>query len=103
MKINVLVKLHDIDGKDIIPVKGASAMTLKDVIFNSILAPVQEDDEKKKYEKYEIFKKVKEVGKDGIVDLKAEEITTVKKSIGKVQPPLVMGQAFDILEGKHER
>jgi hypothetical protein len=100
MKINVLVKLKDIDGTDIIPTANAKPMTLKDVIFNSILSPSQDDDEKKKYEKYEIFKKVKEAGKDGLVELKAEEITTIKKSIGKVQPPLVLGQAFDLLEGK---
>jgi len=100
MKINVFVKVVDVDGADIIAPGAKGPMTLQDVIFNSILVPSQDDDDKKKYEKYEIFKKVKNANKDGLVDLDIEDIATIKKSIGKVQPPLVLGQAYDLLEGK---
>lgn len=103
MKINLFNKLKDVDGKDIIPIAGSHPMTLRDVIFNSILVPVQDEDEKKKYEKYEIYKKIQGIKKENVIDLTAEEIVTIKKSIGRVQPPLVMGQAFDMLEGKNEK
>lgn len=34
------------------------------------------------------------------IDLKVEEIATIKKLIGKAYGPLVVGQAWEMLEGK---
>jgi hypothetical protein len=98
MKVKVDQKLLDAEGKEI-TAHNKPSMTLRDVIINSILSPTQEDDEKKKFEKYEIFKKVRDA-KNGIAELKAEEIATIKKSIGKLQPPLIMGQCFEMIEDK---
>lgn len=41
MIIYLNTKLYDVDGKEIVPT-GGTAMTLKEVIFNSILVPTQE-------------------------------------------------------------
>lgn len=102
MIIYLNTKLYDVDGKEIVPT-GGTAMTLKEVIFNSILVPTQEkEDEKKKFEKYEIYKKIKDA-KNGEVDLESQEIAVIKKSIGDIQPPLVMGQAWEMLENKFEK
>lgn len=102
MKVVLTTKLIDVDGKDIVP-PGGMPMTLKDVIFNSILVPSQEkEDEKKKFEKYEIYKKIKDA-KGGTVDLESQEIALIKKSIGEIQPPLIMGQAWEMLEDKFEK
>lgn len=95
MKIKIDEKLRNIDGSDIV-MGNAPAMTLKEICITSILSPIQDEDEKKKYEKYEIFKLLRDAKSE--VTLTAEQITVVKKAIGKFQPPLIMGQCFDLLE-----
>jgi hypothetical protein len=95
MKIKINEKLKGVDGKDIITGTNA-AMTLKDVCISSILSPIQDDDEKKKFEKYEIYKLLRDAKIE--VTLTAEQIAVVKKAVGKFQPPLVMGQCFELLE-----
>lgn len=102
MKIKLNVELKGIDGVTSLPVpskeRNGKILTLKEVCINSILTPVQGDDEKKKFEKWELFKKIRDC-KSNDIELKAEEIVIIKKSIGIIQPPLIMGQAFDLLEG----
>lgn len=98
MKVNINQTLKQADGKSPVEVEKGKALTLKDVCINAILTPAQDDDEKKKWEKYEIFKKLR----DGVleVELMAEEIVVIKKGVARVNPPLIMGQAFEMLEGK---
>lgn len=71
-------------------------MTLKDICMNAILTPLEGDDEKKKFEKWEIYKKLRSAKDE--VTLTVEEIATVKKAIGKFYPQLIMGQCFELLE-----
>jgi hypothetical protein len=75
-------------------------LRLRDVIENSILAPLEGDDEKKKYDRWEIYKLIKHASSE--VSLTAEQIATIKKAIGKLQPPLILGQCFEMLEGEAE-
>ena len=96
MKVQISTKLKGIKGEPIND--NGQVLTLKDIVINGVLSPVDGDDEKKKWEKYEIFKKVRDA-KD-VADLTAEEITVIKKCIAKMSPPLIMGQAFEIIEGK---
>jgi hypothetical protein len=106
MKIKINQKLTDSEGNEII-LPGKPAMTLKDVIVSSILQPKEQETQESKYEKYAIFKKIKDAKPEAdttiAVDLKIEDIALIKKAIGELQPPLIMGQCFDILEqlGKH--
>ena len=96
MKILINQKLLGLDGKTPIINPDKSFLTLKDVCVNSILSPLQEDDQKAKYEKYELYKILRDANTE--VELTAEHIVLLKKCIGKFQPPLVMGQCFDLLE-----
>ena len=102
MKVKINQKLLGVDGKT--PLinpneKGGRPLTLRDVCITSILVPTDEkEDERKKFEKYEIFKKLR--GAKEEVTLKAEEIAVIKKAVAFHQPPLVMGQAFDMIEGR---
>jgi len=95
MRIKMNQQLIGVDKKPIVK-PGAPPLTLKDVCISSILSPIEGDDEKKKFEKYEIFKKIRN-GKTE-VELKAEEIVVIKKAIGKFQPPLILGQCWEMLE-----
>jgi hypothetical protein len=98
MKVKLGTALKGIDGVEDLKGDKGRPLSIKDIIVNSVLTPMQDDDEKKKFEKYEIFKKVRDAKAD--VDLTIEQIALVKKSVGKIQPPLIMGQCFEILEGK---
>ena len=97
MKLKLNEKLIGIDGiKPIISPETNAALTLKDICINSILSPLQDDDQKAKYEKYELYKILRDAKVDA--ELTAEHIVLLKKCIGKFQPQLVMGQCFDLLE-----
>jgi hypothetical protein len=97
MKVKVNNPLKDVEGHPLQGEKGKT-LTMRDVCINSLLTPVQGDDEKLKWEKYEIFKKLRDATDE--VELKLEELNIVKKAVGKLQPPLLMGQVWEMLEGK---
>jgi hypothetical protein len=96
MKIKINQILTGIDGKSPIIEKGIP-LTLKDIIISAVLTPMQDDDQKKKFEKWDLFKKVRT--DEEYVNFTSEEIVLMKTNIGKIHPPLVMGQAFEMLEG----
>ena len=100
MKIELNVQLTGIDGITPISIdpKNRKVLTLKEVCIQSILAPTQGDTEKTKLEKWDLFKKLRDNKDMELMDLKAEEIVLIKKAIGIMQPPLIMGQAFEMLE-----
>jgi RNase P/RNase MRP subunit p30 len=94
MKIKISEVLKNYDGSDII--NDNTPKTLRDVCITSLLSPLQEDDEKKKLEKYEIFKLLRDEKHE--VTLTAEQISIIKRAVGKFQPQLIMGQCFELLE-----
>lgn len=96
MKIKINEKLKDATGEDIQPDVTKPAMTLRDVCVSSILYPVADEDQAKKYGKWEIFKKLRDAKTE--VELTVEDIAIIKTAIGKFQPPLIMGQCFDLIE-----
>jgi hypothetical protein len=110
MKIKINQKLVGIDGENIIDNK--KPLTLKDVCIAAALTPVQEDDQKKKFEKWDIFKKLRDCDlthkKDDPdydeveIELTSEEITVLKDASGKIHPQLIMGQVFEMLEQKNK-
>ena len=98
MKINLTTEIKQRDGiKPIVNVENNLSLTLKDVCINALLALIEKDDEKTKYSDYELYKRIRDVKE---VDLKTEEIVRIKKKIGAFNPPLILGQAFDLLENK---
>ena len=97
MKVKINQEIKDALGAPIIT-GATSKLFLKDVCISSILSPIQGDDEMSKWKKYEIFKKLRDAKVE--VELTAEEISTIKKAISHFQPPLIMGQAFEMIEGK---
>jgi len=100
MKVKINVNLIGVDGKTSLlnMDEAGKKLTLRDVIYGALLVPDEKDQQKEKWEKYEIFKKIRDV-KGGEVELSAEEITVIKKGLARIHPPLVMGQAFEMLEG----
>ena len=95
MKIKINQEIKNIEGKQILR-DANKPLTLKDVCVNCILSPTEGDDEKKKWDKYEIYKKLRDAKDE--VTLTAEEVTVIKKAIGRFEPPLILGQCFEALE-----
>ena len=56
---------------------------------------------KQKVERYELAKKIH--NSTGLVDLQAEEIALLKELIGRIFPPITVGQAFEILDPHSEK
>ena len=96
MKIQINQILTGINGQDPI-IENGRPLTLKDIIISAVLTPMQEDDQKKKFEKWDVFKKIRDVQEDA--HFTSEEIVLIKSGIGKIHPPLILGQAFEMLEG----
>jgi len=98
MKVKLNEKIRGIDGK---PLKKEDKedLTLHDLCIEACLVPVkgEEDTPEEKVKNYLLFKRIADKKE---VELKAEEIAFLKQRIGKLRPTLVVGQAWEILEGK---
>ncbi len=108
LKIKLNQEMQDALGR---PVKRGNRppLTLRDIMIDSVLAIERDprtggqvpEEEKHKLEKYEAFKRIRNIKDE--VELKAEVVTLFKKQISKFQPPLIVGQAHEMIEGKYER
>lgn len=98
MKIKINQNLIDVDGVQAIKENG-KIVTLREICIAAVLTPVQEDDQKKKFEKWEVFKKLRDSGEE--LELTADEIAMIEKCSGKIHPPLIYGQCYEMLEGKN--
>lgn len=96
MKIKINTALIGANNEELKGEKGRT-LTIKDVCVNSLLIPQQADNEKTKWEKYEIYRKIKDSQDE--VELKTEELLVLKKAIGATQPTLIMGQVWEMIEG----
>ena len=95
MKVKIDVKMYDSDGKEVAN-PGKPSLTLRDVIVNSILTYKEGEGKKEKYEKYSLFKRLKDAKSE--IDFTVEEIVLIKECIGQFQAQLIMGQCFDLLD-----
>jgi len=93
--------LKTLDGKDIPgtePDKPGKPLTAAAVAINALLAP---NDEKlagtEKAHRYCLAQKIHQSPAE--VDLKVEDVTLIKKLVGEVYAPLVVGQMFPFLDG----
>lgn len=99
MKITISTQLKQMDGIKPMPnlEKNGIPLTLKDVCMSALLIPTAKDDGKQKDADYKLFKeKLRDAGKE--VELTAEEVARIKEKIGLTQPPLILGQAWEMLE-----
>jgi hypothetical protein len=71
-------------------------LTLRMVAINSILRPVQGDDEKVKVHKFEVYEKLRDNVKE--VELSIEDWNLIKRCVGTIQPQLIVGQVFKMIE-----
>jgi len=105
-KINMAYKFKTLDGKIIQgDDKGKEKFSLKDACVDSLLnpemtpegRPVQIKGEDK-LKRYLLAQKIH--ASNGMIEIQSEEIALIKDLIGKSYAPLIVGQAWEALEGK---
>lgn len=101
MKIDFAQTLRDLDGKPI--KKGKIDMSLASICVDALLSLDPKNtaniDGKEKVVRYELAKRIH---KGGVVDLTTDEISKIKKLVGKLYFPIIVGQAFMMLENKSD-
>jgi len=100
MKINTKTKLKSLNGellKDTLADGKTTEMTLGSALINALLVPVQNEKGEEKVKKYELGVRIYQ---NDEIDLTAEEAALVKKRIGDVYGPIVVGQVFRLIENK---
>jgi hypothetical protein len=98
MLINFESGLTDFDGK-VMPNASGQPATLKGIAIDALMASYQGEDKLSGEEKMNRFLLAEKIHK-GEFDLTVEEIAMLKTLIGKAFTPIVVGQAWRILEGK---
>ena len=97
MLVKVDVPLKTLDGqvmKDNVDGQAVDA-TVKMVIVNAVLSPVQKESGVDKVKKYELAKKVYSSDE---VDLNEDEIKTIKDAVGENFAPIIVGQIYELLK-----
>jgi hypothetical protein len=100
MKINFDKILKDFEGKPIPAADGKSAV-LRGIVIDALLATYKDEQNLTGEEKLKRYLLAEKVHKKED-DLAIEEIASLKKLIGKAFAPLIVGQAWQILEGKDD-
>lgn len=95
-KINFDVVLKNLAGKPLKDNDG-SVLTMAKACRNALHVMDEKATGDEKYKHYVLAFKI---GEGGDVELKSEEVTTIKESIGVNMFPIVVGPVWDFLEGK---
>ena len=72
-------------------------VTVKTVIVNALLNPMEKDTGMQKLEKEELARKVYQ---NDSVDLTIEQVKLIKDRIGEMYAPIVVGQVWRLLENR---
>lgn len=97
MKLDFTQEIKDLDGKPIKDAKDVS-LTLKAVAINALLTQLEGENPsgEEKAKSYALALKIN----DGVTEVSIDEAARLKAAIGKLYTPLVVGRAFELLEGK---
>jgi len=104
MELNLNQVLKTLNGSDIIspPERGekeGKPFLMRTVCINALLEPHQDDKNltgEKKAERYHLAMEIYKT--KGKIDLSIDDIKLLKDLIAKMPSPLIVGQAFDILD-----
>lgn len=98
MKYALHSPLLNIDGKT--PLKdGAGAAITFRTISTLVLVQAPDKDAEEKYKTFALAVKIESEASEW-VELNVEEISRLKRLVGELMPPVVVGRMFDILEQK---
>jgi hypothetical protein len=90
----------DLEGKEINAEAGTSA-TLRGIVVNALLASFEDEKQlsgEEKLRRWELAQSIQHATDP--VEIKSEDITLIKKLVGKAYTTIIVGQAWQMLEGK---
>ena len=96
MKIDFSTRLKNFDGTD--AEEDKKPLVLASVCVNSLLGVYSDEQQlpgTEKAKRYELALKIKD---GGTIDLPVEDIAKLKELVGKAYAPIVVGQAYKMLE-----
>ena len=99
MRINFSKPLNDLEGAPLVVPGSLIPMTLSSVCVTALVTLSQDDqnvDAKTKYDWGHLANQI--YGKNEL-ELSTEQIVLLKNRIGKLYGPLIVAQAWDLLEG----
>lgn len=110
MNIDFSAILYDLEGnpikKDIEEVdpdgklvKPATIATLGTLAVEALLAQFRDETSLSAIEKVRRFRLAESICNASSIDIPIEDIALIKQLIGKAYPPLLVGRAFQIIEG----
>ena len=108
MKLNVNEVIKDMDGKAIeTPKRFADGkvvevekLTVKKILMEALLQTGDMDKNLSGMEKYERSELARKINSGGIVELTVEETATIKRRVGEICTPLVVGYIWNRMEEK---
>ena len=97
MKLNLDEILFNFNGEPM--QEDGKPLTLKNTILNALGAP---DKDAKGEEKLKRYKLGMKITNGGAIDLKTEEVASIKKRVSEVYfLPIIIGEVDRIIEGQH--
>jgi wobble nucleotide-excising tRNase len=100
MKIDITIQLRNFQGVGLKDEK-EEALTVKKVLVSALLNQTTDKiGNADKYQCYQLSKKIEEAETE--VELISDEVSNIKKLIEKFFGVMIVGQVFDVLEGKVE-
>lgn len=100
MKIDVDQKIKNLDGEFFKEADGKDDITLKKVIVRALVLQHPSDDKQTGDEKFDLYQLASKItNAEGELDLKPEDIISIKKRVGLMYATAMVGPVFEILNG----
>jgi hypothetical protein len=96
MKVNFKGTFEDMEGKEIL--SGDKPTTLKTIAINALMATYTDEQNLSGEDKLKRWKMGQRIVNDE-EDFSVEDIALLKKLIGKAYSTIIVGQAYEMLEG----
>ena len=96
MKVNFKETFKDIEGNEILD--GGKATTLQTVAINALMAAYTDEQNLSGEDKLKRWKMSQRIF-GGEEDFSIEDVALLKKLIGKAYSTIIVGQAYEMLEG----
>jgi hypothetical protein len=101
MKVNFGKELKTLDGKSI-SFADRKVTKLKDICLDALLATFEDERNLAGEEKARRYVLATQIYSNSDTDLTIEDVALIKRLIGKGFAPIIVGQAFEILENREK-
>ncbi len=98
MKIDFDKVLNDLSGKPLVGEDADNGVSLKLICINALIIPYSDESGLSGEDKFARYKLAQKIHPGGEQTITSEEASLLKKLIGKGYGPLIVGQAYGLIE-----